>query len=208
MRNMMEANRKKIKERGFTLIELLVGGTVMLIAIIATLSLYMRSNKVAVDHSMYAELQQDVRSAMYFITRDLRMAGVGLPIEFQGYYFEGTDNEDQGGGLEVTPDRLLFMGNIEDPLNLPISQYQGSSITVGIEDFQFELHHYPDEFYANKVVLILPNPASDCRAGEVRRITHVTHSEGGTNEKLTFSPGLAPGIAPPGGLSGPDNPAG
>jgi len=185
---------------GFTLIELLVASAAMLVIIVGALAVYMRSNKVSVDHSMYAELQHDIRSAMYFIARDIRMAGVGLPIEFCGYYFEGTDNEDQGA--EVTPDRLLMMGNIEDPLVLEIESYQGASINLSLEDYSLEQYPYPDEYYANKVVLILPNPSSACRAGEVRKITHVTHSTGGTNERLNFSPGLAPGINPPGGLSG------
>lgn len=186
---------------GFTLAELLVASSVMLVVIVGTLSLYMDSNKVATDQSMYAELQHDVRSAMYFITRDIRMSGVGLPIEFGSYYFQGTNNETQGGA-PVTPDRLLLMGNIEDPLNLPIQQYQGSSVVVNIDDFSFEQYPYPDDYYDNKVCLILPNPASGCIAGEVRRISHVTHSTGGTNERLNCSPGQAPGINPPGGLSG------
>lgn len=138
---------------------------------------------------------------MYFITRDIRMSGVGLPIEFQGYFYQGTDNETQGSA-EVTPDRLLMMGNLEDPLNLEINNYQGSSINLSVEDFSLEQYPYPDAFYENKVVLILPNPASACRAGEIREITHVTHNASGNNEKLNFSPGLAPGINPPGGLSG------
>ncbi len=192
--------RKQGGRPGFTLAELLVGSTVMLVVIVATLTLYMRSNRVAVDQSMYAELQHDVRSAMFFIARDIRMAGVGLPIEFNGYYFEGTDNEDQGA--EVRPDRLLMMGNIEDPLNLEIENYQGASVNLRLEDYSFEQYPYPDAYYANKIVLILPNPSSACRAGEVRKITHVTHSATGTNERLNFSPGLAPGINPPGGLSG------
>ena len=103
---------------GFTLIELLVGSAIMLAVILVTLTLYMRSNKVAVDQNMLAELQQDVRSAMYFITRDVRMAGVGIPTEFSQYYFEGTDNEVQLSGLNVRPDRFVMMGNIENPLNL------------------------------------------------------------------------------------------
>jgi len=188
-------------ERGFTLTELLVASSVMLVMIIGTLSLYMRSNKVAVDQSMYAEVQHDVRSAMYFIARDMRMSGVGLPIEFGAYYFQGTNNETQGGS-PVTPDRLLMMGNIEDPLNLPILQYQGSSVVVNIDDYSFEQYPYPDNFYDNKICLILPNPSSSCRAGEIRQITHVTHSTGGSNERLNMSPGQAPGINLPGGLSG------
>jgi len=172
----------------------------MLVIVLATLSLYMRSNKVAIDQNQYAELQHDVRSGMYFISRDIRMAGAGLPIEFFGYALEGVNNENQGA--EVTPDRVRMLGNIEDPLNLSINNYQGSSINLSADDYSFEQYPYPDEYYDNKFVLILPNPSSPCRAGEIRQITHVTHDSGGANEKLNFSPGLAPGINPPGGLSG------
>jgi prepilin-type N-terminal cleavage/methylation domain-containing protein len=193
--------RGRIARRGFTLIELLVGSSVMLVVILAALALYMRSNQVAVDQSQYAELQHDVRSAMYFITRDLRMAGVGLPVEFAGFYFEGTDNENQGTG-NVTPDRIKLLGNMEDPITMGIEDYNGSSINLSVEDYSFEHYPYPDEYYDNKMVLILPNPSSGCLSGQVRQLTHVTHSTGGLNEKVNCSPGLAPGIDPPGGLSG------
>jgi hypothetical protein len=185
---------------GFTLTELMVASSVMLAMIIGTLSIYMRSNKVASDQSMYSELQHDVRSAMYFISRDIRMAGVGLPIQFGAYYFQGTDNEVQGSAT-VNPDRLVLMGNIEDPLVLPIQQYHGSSVTIDVNDFSFEQYPYPDDYYTNKICLVLPNPASGCIAGEIRSISHVTHNTGGTTEKVNCSPGQAPGINPPGGLS-------
>jgi hypothetical protein len=87
-------------------------------------------------------------------------------------------------------------------LNLDIQDYNGSSINLSVDDYSYEQYPYPDEFYENKIVLILPNPASGCRSGQVRQVTHVTHDSGGSNEKLNFSPGLAPGINPPGGLSG------
>jgi type II secretory pathway pseudopilin PulG len=185
---------------GFTMIELLVGSSVMLIAIIGALSIYARSNKVSVEQQMVTEVQNDVRASLFFLTRDLRMAGAGLPAEFAGYFIEGRDNEDQGA--EVDPDRVRLMGNLEDPLNLPIRNYQGSSVTLDIEDFSFEQYSYPNAYYDNKFVIILPNPQSGCRAGEVRVVTHVTHNTGGTTEKFNFSPGLAPGVNPPGGLSG------
>jgi type II secretory pathway pseudopilin PulG len=186
---------------GFTMIELLVGSAVMLVAVLGALFIYSRSNKVSVEQQMVTEVQNDVRSSMFFLSRDLRMAGAGLPEEFASYFIEGRDNEDQGGG-EVMPDRVQLMGNIEDPLNLPIRNYQGSSVTLDIEDFSFEQYPYPDSYYVNKHVIILPNPESGCRAGEIRVVTHVTHNTGGTTEKFNFSPGLAPGIDPPGGLSG------
>jgi prepilin-type N-terminal cleavage/methylation domain-containing protein len=191
---------KKLKKRGFTLVELLVGSTILLVVVLATLSLYRTSNKIAVDQQQYAELQHGVRSGMYFISRDARMAGVGLPIEFYGYALEGVDNENQGAVVE--PDRLMVMGNFEDPLVLGLSDYDGSAANLTVDDFSFEQYPYPDEYYENKIVLILPNPSSGCMAGQIREVTHVTHSAGGTNEKFNFSPGLAPGINPPGGLSG------
>jgi prepilin-type N-terminal cleavage/methylation domain-containing protein len=148
---------------GFTMIELLVGSSIMLIAILGALFVYSRSNKVAVEQQMVTEVQNDVRASMFFVTRDLRMAGAGLPEEFAGYFLEGRDNEDQG--TEVDPDRVRLMGNLEDPLNLPIRNYQGSSVVLDIEDFSFEQYSYPDSYYDNKFVLILPNPQSGCRAG-------------------------------------------
>jgi hypothetical protein len=184
------------------MIELIVGSAVMLVAILGALAIYARSNKVSVEQQMVTEVQNDVRAAMYFITRDLRMAGAGLPEEFAGWFLEGWDNEDPGGGADVWPDRIRLMGNIEDPLNLPIRNYQGSSVVLDIEDYSFEQYPYPDEYYANKVVVVLPNPESACRAAEVRIVTHVTHDATGGNERFNFSPGLAPGVDPPGGLSG------
>ncbi len=185
---------------GFTMVELLVGSAVMLVAVLGALFIYSRSNKVSVEQQMVTEVQNDVRSSMFFLSRDLRMAGAGLPEQFGGWFLEGENNEDQGA--EVLPDRVILMGNIEDPLNLPIRSYQGSAVVLDIEDFSFEQYSYPDAFYANKYVLVLPNPDSLCRAAEVRVVTHVTHSTGGTNERFNFSPGLAPNVDPPGGLSG------
>lgn len=199
---------KRYKRRwarpGFTLAELLVGSAVMLVVIVGTLTLYMKSNRITVDQQQYTELQHAVRASMYWIARDVRSAAVNLPDEFRGYCVEGTDNENQG--TEVTPDRLIVMGNMEDPLSLTLSNYQGSAANAAVADYSFEQHHYPDEFYEGKIVLILPNPTSGCRKGEVREITHVTHDTGGTNEKVNFSPGLAPDVNPPGGLSGECDP--
>lgn len=188
---------------GFTMIEVLIASTIMVIVIIGALTLYSRSNQISVDQQQYAELQHDVRSAMFLMVRDLRMAGAGLPVEFGMYALEGFNNEEQGS--EVRPDRLIILGNMDDPLNLRIQDYQGSSVTVSVYDGSFETFPYPEEFYQNKIVLILPNPLSPCREGEVRQLTHITWSQGGTNEKFNMSPGLAPGVNPPRGLMATSN---
>lgn len=198
MKNIHTAN--KWCRPGFTLTEFLVGSAVMLVVVLGSLQIYQHSNQVSVDQQQYAQLQHDVRSGMFFIQQDARSAGVGLPEEFVGYYLEGTDNEDQGA--EVTPDRLVVMGNLEDPLNLLIQNYQGSASNLALEDYSFEQFAYQDEFYEEKVVLILPNPDSGCRAGQLREITHVSHSATGGNEKINFSHGLSKDFNLPGGLSG------
>ena len=185
---------------GFTLIELLIGTTIMLFVIVAALAVYSKSNQISVDQQQYAEIQNDVRSAMFLVMRDTRMIGVGVPEGFRMYTLEGVDNEDQGA--EVQPDRLTLLGNMDWPLNLQISSYQGAAASLSIEDYGFEQYPYTDDFYANKVALVLPNTTSTCRWGEVRQITHVTHSAGGANEKFNFSHGLAPGIDPPMNLKG------
>ena len=188
------------RPRGFTLIEMLIGSTIMIIVILAALAVYSKSNQVAVDQQQIAEVQNDVRSAMFLMMRDMRMIGVGVPEGFRMYTLEGTDNEDQG--QEVRPDRLVLLGNMDWPLNLKISNYQGAAASLSVEDYSFEMYPYPDSFYDNKTVLILPNTASSCRFGEVRTVTHVTHSGGGNNEKFNFSHGLAANIDPPMNLKG------
>ncbi|MDW7761848.1 MAG: prepilin-type N-terminal cleavage/methylation domain-containing protein [Acidobacteriota bacterium] len=191
-----------VQRKGFTLIELLIGSAIMLVVVIGALTVYSRSNKISVDQNQYAELQHDVRSAMYLMMRDIRMVGAGLPVEFNMYGLEGWDNESQGA--TVQPDRLRIMGNMEDPLHIVIQSYSGGvgggAANAELIDFSLEQYPYPDEYYVFKTALILPNPASGCREGAIRTITHVTHSATGGNEKMNFSPGLAPGINPPGGL--------
>ena len=191
--------RNRRYEGGFTLIELLIGGTIMLVVVLAALLIYSQGNKISADQQQYLEMQNDVRSAIYFISRDVRMAGTGIPATFAGYALEGVDNEATDG--VETPDRLSIMGNIEDPLVLPITSYQGSAATVTVADYSLENAGYPDSYYTNRTVLVFPNPSSSCVGIAVRNISQVRHSEPGTNEGFNFSPGQAPGVNPPGGLS-------
>lgn len=108
---------------GFTLIEVLIGSTIMLLVVLATLSLYVRSNKLSVDQQQFASLQHDVRSAMFFISRDVRSAGVGLQPDISGYFLEGIDGF---GNSPESPDSLKIMGNFDDPLNLTIQYKAGN----------------------------------------------------------------------------------
>jgi len=164
--------------RGFTVIEVLVGSIIMLTIILATLSLYTRSNKVSVDQQGFAELQHDVRAAMYFISRDIKSAGAGLPRQLAGYSIEG-ENNDNKGGPPVNPDRLTILGNA-DPLRLVIQSFAPGSNTITIEPNQFEIYpytatNYPDDpaGYINRLIMVLPNPDLNKRKGEIGQITAV-----------------------------------
>jgi type II secretory pathway pseudopilin PulG len=180
--------------RGFTVIEVLVGSLIMLAIIMATLALYTKSNKVSVDQSGFAELQHDVRAAMYFLSRDIKSAGAGLPLQLAGYFVEGWNN-DRKGGPPVDTDRLTILGNA-DPLRLAIQSFSPGSNTITVESNQFEMYpytatSYPDDplGYIDRLIIVLPNPDLNKRKGEIGQITSVdlianTITFSRVNEKL------------------------
>ena len=113
---------------GFTIVEVLIATLIMAVVVIGVLSIYVKSNKTASDQQQYAQIQQDVRAGIYYISRDVRMAGSGLPSNFYQYAFQGTDNEDHG--VTVKPDRLQIMGNMEEPFSLSIQSCSGSGTNI------------------------------------------------------------------------------
>jgi hypothetical protein len=163
---------------GFTVIEVLIGSLIMLAIIVATLSLYTKSNKVSVDQQQFAMIQHDVRAAMYFISRDIKSVGAGLPQQLVGYFLDCVNN-DQKGGPPVRPDRLTILGN-SDPLRLFIQGFAPGSNTITIEPNQFEMYPYtanayPDDpvGYIDRLIIVLPNPDLNKRKGEIGQITAV-----------------------------------
>jgi len=164
--------------RGFTVIEVLIGSSIMLMIIVATLALYTKSNKVAVDQQQLAGLQHNVRAAMYFLSRDIKSIGAGLPLQFSGYFLQGVNN-DTKGGPPVNPDRLTFLGN-SDPLRLVIQDFDPDFNIVTFEPNQFDIHpytvtSYPDDprGYISRLIIILPNPDLNQKKGELGKITAV-----------------------------------
>jgi len=180
--------------RGFTVIEVLVGSLIMLTIVVATLALYTKSNTVSVDQQGFAELQHDVRAAMYFLSRDIKSAGAGLPLQLAGYFLD-CENNDQKGGPPINPDRLTIFGN-SDPLRLFIQNFEPGSNTITVEPNQFEIYPYtanayPDDpvGYINRLIIVLPNPDLNKRKGEIGQITAVdfitnTITFSRVNEKL------------------------
>jgi hypothetical protein len=185
-------------KKGFSFIEILVGAAIMLIVVVLTLSLYTKCNKVAVDQLQLAEIQHDVRAAMYFIAQDVRGTGVGLALN-SGYSIEGIDGY---GPAPAYSDAIKLMGCFGDPLNLTIEKYQGggggSTATAFLYDWSLENLPYPPEYYTGKTVLIVSTTCPGSFA--VRTITQVFGLDGTGVAKFSMVPGLAT-PNPPGGLS-------
>lgn len=64
-----------VSRGGFTLIELLVSMGIALIVMSAVYSTYYSQQKQFITQDIVAEMQQNVRSALYNLERDVRMAG-------------------------------------------------------------------------------------------------------------------------------------
>jgi len=189
-------------EKGFTLAEVLVASAVMLIVVLGTLAIYMRSHKIAVDQQRIAELQHDVRTAMFFISRDVRSAGVGLVPEIAGYFLEGYDAFSPG---EEAADSIKLIGNFDDPLALKIRDYQGGSGGGAATAFlyDYELWNAPyecPEYYENRVVLIMSTTCPGCFAFRFipRNGMHGCPQQGGASH-FNMQPGQSD-LNPPGGL--------
>jgi hypothetical protein len=185
---------------GFTLVELLVGSTIMLAVILATMSLYMRSNKMAVDQQQFAQMQQDVRSSMFFVSRDSRSAGVGLTADIAGYFIEGTDSH---GPSPEDSDALKLMGNFDNPLNLIIENYSGGagggSSTAFLYDWSLENAPYEcPEFYEERMVLIISTQCPGCFTYRYIPANSMFGCGAGV-EHFNMQPGQSE-LNPPGGL--------
>jgi hypothetical protein len=177
MRN--EKSKRQLTRSGLTLVELLIGSTIILMVILASLSLYMRSNRVSVDQLQFTDLQHDVRASMFFVSRDIKSVGAGIAEEYCGYILEGVNNDPNQAAASVQTDRITILGN-SDPLRLVIQSFTPGAGTVTLEPDEFALFPYraaayPDDIkgYVNRIILILPNPDKDPTHGELGKITGV-----------------------------------
>jgi len=186
--------------KGFTLTELLVASVVMLVVVLGTLAIYVRSHRIAVDQQRIAELQHDVRTAMFFISRDVRSAGVGLIPEISGYFVEGYNAFSPG---DEAADSIKVMGNFDYPLALKIRQYQGGAGGGAATAFlyEWELENAPydcPEFYDNRVILLISTTCPGCFAFRFIPQNSV-YGCGEGSEHFNMQPGQSD-LNPPGGL--------
>ena len=70
-------------QRGFTLIELLIAMTMSLVVLAGVVSVFVNQRKIYSVREHVAEMQQNARAGMYFMVRELTMAGYD-PTETSG----------------------------------------------------------------------------------------------------------------------------
>ena len=100
-----------LNKRGITIIELLVGLVICSIAIAAIYSVFTAQSNAYVVQDQVVEVQQNIRSAMEIMVRDLRMAGFDY-------------------------DNSTSLVRIEDFKPLPPYIVAGNTITVWYENYQ------------------------------------------------------------------------
>ena len=72
----MKAKKKKsLHQQGFTIVELLVAMAVSLLAVAAIFSTFLSQHKSYLVQEEVAVMQQNIRAAMYYMQREIRMAG-------------------------------------------------------------------------------------------------------------------------------------
>ena len=86
----------KIDKKGFTAVELLISLAIMSMTLGSVYSLYMSFIRTCTKESVKIKLQQNVRSSLDMMIRDIRLAGLDP---------EGTG---EFGITEVTPQRIKF----------------------------------------------------------------------------------------------------
>jgi len=111
-------------EKGFSLLELLVAAALTVGLLGGAFALVNRNQQVFVTESGVTDMNQNVRTAVDLLTRDIQCAGMGLPVgagNFAAIYYKN--------GANNTPDSIIMLNG--DP-SAPFATID-SNLTTGTE---------------------------------------------------------------------------
>jgi len=120
MKKTSKGSEQTILKNGFTIVELLVAMTISLITMGAVYSVYRSQQQSYIVQDQVAAVQQNLRAAMYVMTRDIRMAGFNPTLQ-TAVTFGVTDAEadkiilssdlDGGGDSDANEIITYFLDN-------------------------------------------------------------------------------------------------
>jgi type II secretory pathway pseudopilin PulG len=174
---MMDMKRERTRNAaGFTLIELMISFALALIILASTVQLFKSGVEASTFISQRAELQQNARAAINFISKDISMAGAGLPpggiqLPSGGAALTARYACDQLGNCYI-PNHLYPTGNymygiipgpnngVQNGVNIPATGQGADSITVAYLDYAFPLNQYVCVVTSSSTIsMAVPNPA-------------------------------------------------
>jgi type IV pilus assembly protein PilW len=106
-----DMSRIRKRETGFTLVELMISMAIAGIVMAAIYSSYYSQQKAYVTQEQVAQMQQNLRAALYHLERDIRMAGYdptgkagsGIPVAPTATSFQLTKDDNDNSGT-LAPD--------------------------------------------------------------------------------------------------------
>jgi prepilin-type N-terminal cleavage/methylation domain-containing protein len=161
-----------INEKGFSLVELLVSLALGLLVLGATVRLFKSGVDASVLVSQRAEMQQNARAAINLLTKDISMAGAGLPtggiqLPTGGPATNSQYACDQQGTCYLPnhqyPNGNYMYGLIPGPNNgvqngalIPDTNQSADSITVAYLDYAFPLNQYTCVVSSSSTITLTP----------------------------------------------------
>lgn len=153
--------RMSKSQRGFTLLELLVASSIGLTVILVMTSLFKAGMDATIKVTQRAETQQNVRAAIELMTKDISLAGAGLPSgglqlgtaglsrfacnQAGTCYITGDTYPNGGGGTPnyMYPIEPGFGVGVQNGVVIPAAPGQiNSSITTAYCDYNFPLSNF------------------------------------------------------------------
>lgn len=195
-------NERRWDDSGFTLIELMLAMLLSVFVLGAIYSVYLNHQKSSTVQNQTAELQQNIRAALYIIERETRMAGydptgnagAGITIATNDNFVftqladnDLNDNDNDGAtdepGELLTIDYALYDGLGDGDLELGRKtgvNYQGVVENIDAIEFLYTLD--------NGTQSINPADPSEVRAVTITVLARASKSDSEFDNTLTYTP--------------------
>ena len=122
--------------RGFTLIEVLISMAITIVVMGAVFGLLTRGQRSFQREPQVAELQQNARTALDMVSKDVLQAGAGLPVEFPSFTTTAINANVGDGG--TGPDVIEIVGSSSSAGEMyyapePVVNFDGTTnVTLGL----------------------------------------------------------------------------